>query len=221
MSSCVIGINNNNCFMSWDDFINYCELFIKISNKINDGWIFYNKNEINSVGESYLLKKVAKIINNPSVTIKKQYDSNSENIDVNNSEGDCNEYNVKNGTELVFWEYHILYSPSYGAPSLYFNAWKRNGHILTIDEINKQSINYNDNKICIISQQEHPLLHRPFYFVHPCDTIAILQSHKSITSSKTSCSGNSSVCGNPLVTWLSTIASAVQIDLSYEYVSSS
>lgn len=80
-------------------------------------------------------------------------------------------------------EYHVVYSSSYQVPVLYFNAYYSNGSVLTKDELEEFVINPNYREPLksstlmqqgSISQQEHPILGLPFYYIHPCDTASLM-----------------------------------------------
>ncbi|KAG2183741.1 hypothetical protein INT43_006752, partial [Umbelopsis isabellina] len=80
-------------------------------------------------------------------------------------------------------EYHVVYSSSYQVPVLYFNAYYSNGSVLTRDELDKFVINPSYREPLksstlmqqgSISQQEHPILGLPFYYIHPCDTASLM-----------------------------------------------
>lgn len=77
--------------------------------------------------------------------------------------------------EIYSLNLHIVYSESYTVPVLYLNLFKSNGSIAKYEEIYDYfRLNKDELKICgsdlILTQQEHPILFRPFYFLHPCKT---------------------------------------------------
>ncbi|CAG8708898.1 10789_t:CDS:2, partial [Cetraspora pellucida] len=80
-------------------------------------------------------------------------------------------------------DYHIIYSTSYKVPVLYFNAYNSDGTLLTNDEIYSNLVHplkQNDIKSAgfhgAISQQDHPTLLLPFYYLHPCETATLMTS---------------------------------------------
>lgn len=100
-------------------------------------------------------------------------------------------------------EYHIIYSPSYHVPVLYFRGYTQEGTPLSPLQLLKQhdpnqaknsaiednvvvevnnSINDNANNNRepssvppIFSHEEHPFLKQPYYMLHPCRTRDILE----------------------------------------------
>ncbi|CAO3590703.1 unnamed protein product [Absidia cylindrospora] len=81
--------------------------------------------------------------------------------------------------------HHIVYSASYQAPVLYFDAFFTDGMRLGLDDIYTHlvpPIYQQDLKTSpvqaqgSITQADHPLLGRPFWYIHPCDTQTLLQT---------------------------------------------
>ncbi|CAG8687191.1 23510_t:CDS:2 [Gigaspora margarita] len=66
-------------------------------------------------------------------------------------------------------DYHIIYSTSYKVPVLYFNAYN-SVHPLKHNDIKTAGFNG------AISQQDHPTLLIPFYYLHPCETATLMTS---------------------------------------------
>ncbi|CAB5107439.1 hypothetical protein RhiirA5_500671 [Rhizophagus irregularis] len=80
-------------------------------------------------------------------------------------------------------DYHIIYSASYKVPVLYFNAYHKDGTPLTNDGIYSclvEPSRLEDIKTAGfhggISQQDHPTLLIPFYYLHPCETATLMKS---------------------------------------------
>ena len=91
---------------------------------------------------------------------------------------------------LAMCEYHVIYSLSYRVPVLYFTASYSNGRLVPLSELWKllptEQVCSYDGKRDILTQTEHPLLQRPFYCLHPCNTakamgaiLGCLPSHSS------------------------------------------
>ena len=86
----------------------------------------------------------------------------------------------------VHVEYHIVHSFSYEVPVLYFNATYSNGRQLSLQDMWKllsdRFVSSDVDRWGLVSQQEHPLLHCPFYHIHPCHTAKVMaQARKSQT----------------------------------------
>lgn len=190
--------------LSWKKFLECANHLLSVSNSISDGWSLCGKDNFSPSPENcYLVKKDTK----PIIPIELQSQYNTleceENID-------CDPLSVEGSggnKENLIWEYHILYSPSYGVPVLYFNVRNTAGRLLSLDQI-WATLNVPSEilaeKWSFVSQQEHPILLRPFFFLHPCKSIEILKV-----------SENSKV--NPLVTWLSSIANIVHLNVELDY----
>lgn len=111
----------------------------------------------------------------------------------------------KTDSELVTFEYNVVYNVSYSTPMLCFNAWHTNGSLLTLEECWKVfNINQEGDALNILTQMEHPILFRPFYTLHPCKTPELLGDT----------SENSK---NPIVSWLSSVGPCVKLNIDLCY----
>ena len=141
-----------------------------------------------------------------------------------------------NPQHTVSIEYHIVYSDSYEVPILFFNATHGNGRQLVLDDIwkivSKELTSSNTDRWSLISQQEHPLLSRPFYHIHPCHTAKVMgkalqtqtNGHCSSEAGSDQCAGSPRTCceklSNYLLTWLSTFGPLVGLRVPMAYLSS-
>ncbi|KAI8084603.1 autophagocytosis associated protein [Halteromyces radiatus] len=87
--------------------------------------------------------------------------------------------------QTIMLDHHIVYSSTYQVPVLYFDAYFPDGTRLGLDEIYEYivpQVYQDDLKISpiqaqgAITQADHPLLGRPFWYIHPCDTQTLLQT---------------------------------------------
>ncbi|CAI8608296.1 unnamed protein product [Vicia faba] len=81
----------------------------------------------------------------------------------------CPEYEVNH------YDFHIIYSPSYKVPVLYFRSYHSDGQPLPFSEFEKDLPGHSaelrlESKWTFITQEEHPYLNRPWYKLHPCGT---------------------------------------------------
>jgi len=131
--------------------------------------------------------------------------------------------------DIYTFTFHVVYSESYSVPVLYLNVSKSNGSLLTHDELYSY---FNLSKLLkgqdsvydlVMTQQEHPLLFKPFYFVHPCrsaDWMKIIATNKSIEGEREKeKSGDYSHHNleNYTLTWLSFVFSSFNINLDTKY----
>eukprot|EP01050_Picozoa_sp_SAG11_P017554 SAG11_NODE_2543_length_3237_cov_2.170172_4_plen_215_part_00 len=80
-------------------------------------------------------------------------------------------------TRQAKFEVHVAYSIVYGEPILLFNMTDAaSGALLSHDQMWRSIRQHHNGMPVVISQSEHPILGTPFYFVHPCDTSALMQS---------------------------------------------
>ncbi|XP_072938669.1 ubiquitin-like-conjugating enzyme ATG10 [Epargyreus clarus] len=116
------------------------------------------------------------------------------------------DHEIDQNTVLYKAEYIIFYNLSYGVPSFSFNVWNSSGSLLTLKEIRKMSLISIDEAqfYSVITQQEHPLLHRPYFIMHPCHTETLLAAFKHRSK-------------NIIVTFLGLITPLLKINLPLEY----
>lgn len=99
-----------------------------------------------------------------------------------------------------------MYSLSYGVPQLYFNCYKSNGTLLSLEEIWQLFNDENKSNLemlTTLTQMEHPFLFKPFFALHPCKTDELL--------------GILSKSKNKIISFLSVVGPAVHLNLSLEY----
>ncbi|KAF9916828.1 E2-like conjugating enzyme atg10 [Lobosporangium transversale] len=120
--------------------------------------------------------------------------------------------------------YHIIFSPSYQVPVLYFNASHPDGTSISLNEIyaslvpeewrsNIQNAGLNGG----ISQQDHPILNVPFFYMHPCETVSlmdtVIQSHNNDPNVP-----QSSFLENYIATWLSFTGQAIGVAIPTDMI---
>ncbi|KAF9928901.1 hypothetical protein FBU30_002043 [Linnemannia zychae] len=117
--------------------------------------------------------------------------------------------------------YHIVFSPSYQVPILYFNAYRPDGAAITLEEIYEslvpeewRSTIRNAGLNGGISQQDHPVLNTPYFYMHPCETVALMETVFQNNNHATA----TSIIENYIVTWLSFTGQAIGITVPTEMV---
>ena len=116
----------------------------------------------------------------------KLIDNNWHLIETNNSDDHENEpINYLESIEQTFLSgelltitLHVVYSSSFNVPVLYLNINKSNGKLLNYQEMYDYfNLNMNSDEredgvdvLMTLTQQEHPILFKPYYFIHPCKT---------------------------------------------------
>lgn len=103
--------------------------------------------------------------------------------------------------------YNVVYSESFEVPVFYLNAYKSNGSQLEFAEIYKHFKLESD--LLILTQQEHPILFKPFYFLHPCKTA------EWMASTIQNASGSTTAGSNYTLKWLSFVCFALNISFDY------
>ncbi|KAF9912453.1 E2-like conjugating enzyme atg10 [Linnemannia zychae] len=153
--------------------------------------------------------------------------------------------------------YHIVFSPSYQVPVLYFNAYRPgnviffphellssifsplrkktdNGFYDTVDgaaiplEEIYESLVPEEWRSAIrnaglnggISQQDHPVLNTPYFYMHPCETVPLMETvlqNNNLTMSKDEAS-QPSVLDNYIMTWLSFTGQAIGVSVPTDVI---
>ncbi|XP_076995366.1 ubiquitin-like-conjugating enzyme ATG10 isoform X3 [Tamandua tetradactyla] len=118
-------------------------------------------------------------------------------------------------SEVIKYEFHVLYSCSYQVPVLYFRASFLDGRPLTLKDIWEGVHECYRTRLVqgpweTITQQEHPILGQPFFVLHPCKTnefmSPILKESRKI---------NRNV--NYITSWLSIVGPVVGLNLPLSY----
>ncbi|XP_026894740.2 ubiquitin-like-conjugating enzyme ATG10 isoform X7 [Acinonyx jubatus] len=119
------------------------------------------------------------------------------------------------GSQVIKYEYHVLYSCSYQVPVLYFRASFLDGRPLALKDIWEGIHECYKTRLLqepwdAITQQEHPILGQPFFVLHPCKTdefmTPVLKNSQKI---------NRSV--NYITSWLSVVGPVVGLNLPLSY----
>ncbi|XP_069887261.1 ubiquitin-like-conjugating enzyme ATG10 isoform X4 [Dipodomys merriami] len=118
-------------------------------------------------------------------------------------------------SEVVKYEYHVLYSCSYQVPVLYFRASFLDGRPLSLKDIWEGVHECYKTRLLqgpwdTITQQEHPILGQPFFVLHPCKTnefmTPVLKNSQKI---------NRNV--NYITSWLSIVGPVIGLNLPLSY----
>lgn len=120
--------------------------------------------------------------------------------------------------EVNHYDFHIVYSPSYRVPVLYFRSYHSDGQLLPFNEIEKDLPGHSaklqsESKWTFITHEEHPYLNRPWYKLHPCGTSDWM---KLLFYGDSSLNKTGSVIEQYLVSWFSVIGQVVGLKLPLE-----
>ncbi|XP_022192637.2 ubiquitin-like-conjugating enzyme ATG10 [Nilaparvata lugens] len=167
--------------------------FVSASDALKDDW-FVEKHYNAHCAEELILRK--------KVTICKENNVSGESSGEEDLEDD-GVFSDECGTDILTWDYQIIFSESFCAPILYFNVSDSSGRPVSLDGLQVET----KSNFGVISQQMHPIFNFPFYYVHPCDMASNSSWFKLAKESGT----------NALVTWLSTVASIVNLTIPEQY----
>lgn len=158
-----------------EEFVNAAKKFIELSEKNFDSWTIHQKE--NEILNTYIKKE------------------------------EFVSYRDDDDKVFIFKaEYIIFYNLSYGVPSFSFNIWDSSGKLLTLEEVRQISLMKisKEDFYSVITQQEHPVMHRPYFIIHPCHTEKILSAFRHKTK-------------NLIVTFLGLMTPLMKLNLPLEY----
>ncbi|EYU46072.1 hypothetical protein MIMGU_mgv1a014568mg [Erythranthe guttata] len=116
------------------------------------------------------------------------------------------------------YDFHVVYSASYRVPVLYFRAYCNDGQPLSLDDIEKDiPVNSAElitrSKWTFMTQQEHPILDRPWYTLHPCGTSEWM---KLLINSDASIAQNPVTVEKYMVSWFSVVGQVFGLKIPFE-----
>uniref|UniRef100_A0A8C6LM83 Ubiquitin-like-conjugating enzyme ATG10 n=1 Tax=Nothobranchius furzeri TaxID=105023 RepID=A0A8C6LM83_NOTFU len=213
------------CVLDEEDFRRCCRLLLQRSEQLRDGWSW---EVVQGSDEGYLRKTALRSVPDPQTSTcssrpkqSKEEPDCASSLVPDSGRGELDEEDdgsciVSEGSSVVLqYEYHILYSSSYSTPVLYFRAFTLEGRSLTLEEV--WSFVHPNFRLCLqnsplnaLSQQEHPLLGQPFFYLHPCRTEEFMKLVLTAAEDKHRPM-------NYVLLWLSLVGPAVGLDVPLEY----
>ncbi|CAK7294640.1 Ubiquitin-like-conjugating enzyme ATG10 [Vulpes lagopus] len=203
-------------FFGEKTFQHFCAEFIKHSQEIGDGWEWRSSKDCS---EGYMCKihfqiKPGMPMSPPGTSAHVQTCLPMEEA-LELPLDDFEKTETTTGSEVIKYEYHVLYSCSYQVPVLYFRASFLDGRPLALKDIWEGTHECYKTRLLqepwdTITQQEHPILGQPFFVLHPCKTnefmTPVLKNSRKI---------NRSV--NYITSWLSVVGPVVGLHLPLSY----
>jgi hypothetical protein len=133
-------------------------------------------------------------------------------------------------SNLYTFMYQIFYSFSYNVPVFYLNVFESNGKLLKLEKIfdllklsiptavSNTSAENDDEYLDMFTITEHPYLHKPTYYIHPCKTSKWMYETSLIENSSSSSSSSTSPMNiNYTLKWLSFVFSQLNLKLDIQY----
>ncbi|GAB1599766.1 ubiquitin-like-conjugating enzyme ATG10 [Argonauta hians] len=191
--------------ISKEEFQASVENFLKVSANNVDVWQLHKVPGNENI--HYLQRKFCQ-----QIKIKKEEESavswEYKEMDVEDSSSVAIE-SSSDGHDITC-DYHVVYSYSYGVPVLYFNMYWKDGSLLSLDEVwSLIPCHYRDRFLAerwtFITQQEHPIVHRPFFYLHPCHTTDLMKNIE-LKQKK-----------DYILSWLSCVGPVVRLELPLSY----
>lgn len=171
--------------ISKGEFETACEqlvqLFTKHESKNHSDWV--SVEIIHRDGDVYL--RIQKELSIPSSGSQSPDIPSSEADEIEEDEEDEAELRPGIGSPQTVIQYDIILSPAYSLPTLYFSLLSPNPtfsipsldtlytHIIPVSFTNQTSA---VGVIGGVTITDHPITHRPVYFIHPCQTAAVLRA---------------------------------------------
>ncbi|CAG8602568.1 7810_t:CDS:2 [Acaulospora morrowiae] len=216
-------------FLTRQEFEIAAKLFIAQSRKASDtevwNWVEHEKVK----GFGYLCRSsiVPKVMDKDAGGLEEDIipvdDVNEQRVEVVEEEDPSEFPMLLARDEYLTVNYHIIFSTSYKVPVLYFNVCYDDGTPLKIDEIYShlvQPLRLDDIKTAGfyggISQQDHPTLSVPFYFLHPCETATLMKSIVEVSTSENLEEEGITLEGY-IRSWLSFVGPVVGLKIGIEY----
>jgi len=177
--------------LSWESFARGGQHILRVSNAIGDRWQF--RGTWDEYCGGYLVKRMEEPIAGSLILADAAADVNDADDASDAGEADCLQIATSAQVEqddgcvaidqlddFYIKELHIVYSMAHNVPVLFLKVWKRDGSCLPVDYLWKgftTILRADDdalNRLRTLTQQEHPFLGEPWYFLHPCHTADLM-----------------------------------------------
>lgn len=205
--------------LSYEEIENVLFDFLERARKVGDSWnLEYAKGKRKV---KYLTKKQVQLgFDKASEADTEETCAEDKNWGVEEIDNDCvtsGQLESDMNKTFLKYEYHVIYSTSYGVPVLYFTASRQDGKLVSLEEVWKNVPEVYHERLeferwTFLTQQEHPHLGVPFYQLHPCHTADMMKKIAGVTEDQ-----EENVSANYLVTWLSTVGPVVGLKIPTEY----
>uniref|UniRef100_A0A3Q3XRM7 Ubiquitin-like-conjugating enzyme ATG10 n=1 Tax=Mola mola TaxID=94237 RepID=A0A3Q3XRM7_MOLML len=197
------------------NFRHWCQLLLQQSEQLKDGWsweavqvmTFITVTCVTSLILYSLLPQSLSVVSSEADLVNGEIDIDDEDDGV---------WTISEGSSQVLqYEYHILYSCSYSTPVLYFRAFTLEGRSLSLEEVwscvhPSFRLRLQKSPLSTITLQEHPLLGQPFFMLHPCRTEEFMKPVLQAAQHK-----HRPV--NYVLSWLSIVGPLVGLDVPLKY----
>ncbi|KAJ7335806.1 hypothetical protein JRQ81_013747 [Phrynocephalus forsythii] len=212
--------DSEDLFLEENKFKQDCAEFIKCSQQIGDTWQWINVKVCRDSMDGYMSKTHFKLKEKGIASNRGEMMTEALTcIHIEDVPEDSQVVGISAASEVIRYEYHVLYSCSYQAPVLYFRACFLDGRPLTLAEVWEGMHECYKERLWqgpweTITQQEHPLLGQPFFVLHPCRTNDFMTS---VLSSLQKQNRNT----NYIISWLSIVGPVVGLSLPLDYAKAS
>ena len=179
--------------VSYEEFLTQAQSLAAASSQLGDGWELNHVRTTDGPEETaYLVKRETRTVHFDAhvhprdfngVEVPREHDETEENVGDDDPAAWSPCENEKDFPEIpepetVHFEYHVIHSQFYQVPVLYFSASYSSGQSLPLEVVWKLLSPVHSCREKpewgLVTQQEHPLLFRPYYFIHPCHTSDVM-----------------------------------------------
>jgi len=199
--------------LSWSEFLTESKAFLE---RAGGEWIWkdspYTKYSKQEKASGYLSLR-EKIIRNTSSISNKELEKKSLNfgnwISIEEDEASLSLSTFQSG-EFHVYDCHIVYSPTFNVPVLFFNGYHLDGRLLSLEEVLQDVPKQyrREESWSFLSQDDHPILGIPFYYIHPCGTQSLMKTLRMDTIRSHLCCRSEKVTEETISTTTTTTSSS-------------
>ncbi|CAI8057825.1 Ubiquitin-like-conjugating enzyme ATG10 [Geodia barretti] len=208
--------------LTYEEFVRNARDLVVMSDRLGDGWELRHVRQTDGPEETaFLVKRICVAIAEESpVDPETPRDvGEPENIEDEDPATLHCRGTGKLSEKTVQFEYHVIYSPSYQVPVLFFTATFHSGRLVPLKEIWKFLSPFHVTRDSgmeweSVTQQEHPIFGRPFYHLHPCHTSNVMAT--ILTANKHE-RGDRDI-KNYLLSWLTIFGPTIGLNVLIDYL---
>ena len=201
------------CYLPYHEFERCARELVTISDKLGDGWELKTVKIYSEPEKIYLSKTTSECTLSSETSDAIDGDTLTDLVGCGGALEPTDIATVNSPPmNVITVEYHIVYSVSYEVPILYFIATHTNGSQLQLEDIwkivSKDLTSTSTDRWSLVSQQDHPLLGRPYYHVHPCHTAKVMGQANDLSQG----------ASNYLISWLSVFGPIIGLKVPINYI---
>lgn len=213
--------------LSYADFEREARQLVDISELLGDGWELRHVRPTDGPEETvYLVKKRTVMMEfqdrgSPEES-KTPLDAGGPEIIEDDDPSVLTEVARKKSVAVNF-EYHVIHSPSYQVPVLFFTAGFQSGKLVPLTDIWKCMSPFHVMRGSgmeweTVTQHEHPILCQPFYHIHPCHTAAAMATALQASDGQSKPAESVASASSYLLSWLAMFGPTIGLQVPLHYL---